>query len=284
MNVTQSKARILKKAQLLVCRLKWLLTRSNSERSELNALYSIGVVTYVARYKRFFRPLLRQLVMAFPDTTIVVAANGYHDQKRQSLYLHELRKFVSRYPNVKLIEHKEPQSLSKLWNKLMIHSTTNATLILNDDVAITPSFRHNLEGSGLLGLPVALINRSWSHFVITKDIVEKAGWFDERFPAVGNEDQDYEARLALLGVAPTSKVVRGLINVVFKTKDFSYGKKVDVINQKYVRENQVFFNHKWSVSKTKVDGFVYVDILDAYVKLNQGFETPNFYPQTAQNK
>ena len=246
-----------------------------------NSTYSIGIVTYVDRYQSFFKPLLKQVATLFPDTQIIIAVNGYHDEVIQNDYLHQLNLFLSDYPNVKTVQFQAPQSLSKLWNLLILSSNTSKTIICNDDIKLSPKFRKDLEKSGVLLEDIGLLNRSWSHFLISKKIVEQIGWFDERFPAVGNEDEDYEARLRIAGISIKTYTVPGLKNVIFKTKNFSW-KETDVVNEKYVRANQVFFNSKWDVLEQPESDYTYVEILGKYVKLKAGMETPRFHDSTTR--
>ena len=254
----------------------WLFVSKRKGAGLLNHSFSLGIVTYVDRYENFFKPLITHIATLFPDTEIVVAINGYHDQEIQSNYLKKINAFLKDFPNVKIIEFTEAQSLSKLWNLLIRNSSYSKVFIFNDDVKLGPTFRKDLEKSSILNEEVALINRSWSHFLISKNIIKQIGWFDQRFPAVGNEDEDYECRLSLLGISIKSFKINGLKNISFITKNFSW-KSTNVINKKYVRENQLFFNSKWEVIDQPEPGYTYVEILGKYVKLIKGMETPDFY-------
>ena len=243
-----------------------------------NTRYAIGMVTYVARYERYFQPVIDRFASWFPDTQIIVAVNGYHDQERQADYLSEVRRFLKRYRNVETIEHTHPQSLSKLWNEIIIKAHPDTVVIFNDDIMIQPFFHKELEASGALEHDVATLSRSWSHFVISKAVVARVGWFDERLSGVGNEDEDYEARLATAGETLGRVEVMGLKNFVHETRDFSYGKAIEVAKKKYVQANKVFFDRKWDLSPTPKPGYAWVEILQAYAKINDGMATPDFHP------
>jgi hypothetical protein len=263
---------------LKVIRCMWMVYPNQATPRVRNERYSIGVVTYIRRYEQYLKPLVSQFYKLFPDTEIVIAVNGYYDQAQQEAYLREIRVHVAQYPNVKLITHTEPQSLAKLWNELIINSATPKTIIFNDDVLLLPSFRRHLEKSGVTSMDIAVLKLSWSHFLISKRVVSQIGWFDERFPGVGNEDEDYEARLALRGMPVESVTLGGLKNIVVKTKDFSYGKTVDMVNDKYMNANKRFFHSKWDLSDNPRDGYAYVRILGRHARIKAGMETPDFYP------
>ena len=256
---------------------KFFKFESGSERS--NFIFSIGIVTYVDRYRYFFKPLIKNLVKIFPDTEFIIAVNGYYDQEIQKKYVNEIKTYLINFTNVKIVDFMQPQSLSKLWNLLIINSTSGKVLIFNDDILISPKFRRYLDSSDVLKSDIGIINSSWSHFIISKKIVLKIGWFDERFPAVGNEDQDYECRLVLNDLLLNDYEIKGLKNVVFLTKNFSYGKEVDVEEKKYIKQNKIFFDSKWDLSTTPKPGYKYVRIMNQYVQLKPRMDTPNFYKE-----
>lgn len=255
-----------------------ILPKKNVSTS--NNTYSIGIVTYINRYNTVFKPLIKKLCKLFPDTEIIVAINGYYDQEKQKLYLKNITTFLSKYSNIKTITYNEGQSLSKLWNQLIIHSQNQKIFIFNDDIKIAPYFRKNLEKSGVLKQEIGLLNNSWSHFLISKSITVKVGWFDERFPGVGNEDEDYETRLVLNNILVKMFPINGLKNLIIQTKDFSYGKNTETVNVKYVKRNKIFFDQKWEMTKEKRDDYVFVRLLGCYLKLKDGMGTPNFYQES----
>jgi hypothetical protein len=255
----------------------WKFWPKKTGNSRTNTKYSIGIVTYVDRYERFFKPLITNSITLFPDTEFVIAVNGFYDQKIQTAYLNDIKIFLSKFKNIKIIDFMDPQSLSKLWNLLILNSSCNKTIIFNDDVKMSISFRKNLEISGFLNEEIALMNRSWSHFIISKSIVREIGWFDQRFPGVGNEDEDYECRLVINNIIIPTFRIYGLKNVSFITRNFSYGKDITTVQTKYVKQNKVFFDSKWLLSNVERDDFRFVEILNLGVKLRDGMETPNFY-------
>ena len=62
--------------------------------------YSIGVVTYVGRYDKYFIPLIKQLVNIFPDKEITCIINGHPDTSLQIEYLKNVTAFLNQFPNV----------------------------------------------------------------------------------------------------------------------------------------------------------------------------------------
>ena len=257
----------------------WKFSPQPKSKNITNKQYSIGVVTYVKRYEIHFLPLIKQLVTLFPDTQIIIAINGYYDNDIQQNYLKKIISHLDNFKNVTYFYYDEGQSLSKLWNQIIIQSTNEKTFIFNDDIKLASSFRTSLETTNILNHDFGIINSSWSHFLISKPIISKAGWFDERFPGVGYEDQDYEIRLVLQGVPFIDVKVTHLKNIVYQTKDFSYGKNIETDYKKYSSSNGKHYFSKWETSDIAKQGFIYARIIQGYAKLKDGMETPNFYPE-----
>lgn len=255
----------------------WKFKPQPKAKEITNKQYSIGVVTYVKRYEIHFLPLIKQLVTLFPDTQLIVAINGYYDHDIQKQYLKKIMTQLDTFKNVIYFHYDEGQSLSKLWNQLVIHSNSEKTFIFNDDIQLATGFRTSIEKSIILNHDCGIINGSWSHFLISKSIIKKVGWFDERFPGVGYEDHDYEIRLTLKGLPLIEVNVNHLKNIVYKTKDFSYGNNIETVFEKYSSVNEKHYLSKWEFSETEKEGFVFVRIIQGYAKLKTGMETPNFY-------
>ena len=158
--------------------------------------FSIGIVTYLGRFESYFQPLVRKLHFLFPDYEKNVFINGHYDTVRQFQYLRDVTAFLGHYPDFRYVTNLHHQPLARGWNWLMLMSRCNQVLILNDDISFDLEFRHNLESLRLVD-QVFMLNRSWGHFVIDKQVIRRVGWFDERFTGVGDEDIDYVLRLGM---------------------------------------------------------------------------------------
>ena len=86
--------------------------------------YTIGITTYLDRYEILFKPFLLQLVKLFPDTEIVVTVNGHYNTDSQLAYLEKITSFLKQFPQVKVVTFVEAQGLSKLWNLIVLNSST----------------------------------------------------------------------------------------------------------------------------------------------------------------
>lgn|GEM_PF-1786561 len=244
---------------------------------------ALGVVTYLGRFEGFFQPLIRRLHFLFPDYEMNIFINGRHNLCKQLQYLKKVTAFLQQYDNVRYMTHISHQPLALGWNRLILMSTRERILLLNDDVFPEMEFRYHLER--LKNLPdICSLNGSFSHFLITKKIVRQVGWFDERFLGMGQEDGDYICRMALRGIIHETIPVKGLKNYVAPATDAGWAKLFDVVHGKYAGINFDIFQKKWFHSnygavplagscKVFSHGEAWL------VALNKAFEPmPNFYP------
>lgn len=211
-----------------------------------NANYSIGIVTYHARFEEYFQPLIKRLVSIFPDHEILVVMNGHPDRDRQIRYLQKATAFLSQLPNVRYLTHLDNQSLSLCWNELVLLANTENLLLLNDDTEVSELFRHELEPY-VSTHPLITFNHSWSHFLISKEAVRQAGWFDERFPGVGYEDSDYAYRLSMVSIPIKNVNSHGLRNFVAANPDAGWHKLTRDSSKKHGEVNLPLFQQKWSI-------------------------------------
>lgn len=206
---------------------------------------TIGISTFVKRFDMF-----RQLVTdirANTDAPIMVMVNGEQSGELDETYRRDLLTFCASHPNV--YPHLFPtfQSLSKLWNTMVINAPTDHVWILNDDVHFTPERNpvpdieaHIRKGHDLFYAPWG-----WSHFVIGRAILDALGYFDERLLGVGEEDGDMLWRYEVMfGKSIEGIEVPGVGNL-YDFKQASEG--VDTAYGNKTRFNTMFmFGRKYS--------------------------------------
>ncbi len=244
--------------------------------------YSIGVVTYHARFETYFKPLVRQLVRIFPDKEIICVINGHPDRTLQITYLSKVVSFLKSFQNVRYLTYDTNQSLSKCWNQVIILSPTEKVLMLNDDTEVSDLFRNELE-TPIQNNEVFTLNRSWSHFVISKTIIKKVGWFEERFPSIGQEDGDYAYRMAMKNIELKNINCVGIRNFIAKQDNPGWvAISVNSSSNRYADVNREFFNTKGITPLNSPD----VTSFTNSCKFNEaeapftpipGMETPVFY-------
>ena len=157
--------------------------------------FSIGIATYESRFESHLKPLVESIKSSFEEVELILCVNGEHNQNFNDQYRKSLLTFICEYKNIYPFIFTEFRSLSKLWNNLIINSSNDFTLILNDDVSISKDFFSNLdqkidESNG----KTFTINSSWSHFLSNRNEIYEVGWFDERLLGVGCEDGDFAWR------------------------------------------------------------------------------------------
>lgn len=236
--------------------------------------YSIGIVTYVKRYEKYFIPLIKQIKYFRPDIEVIVQVNGEHKQDFNPQYRSEILRFCSNYDNIFPSVHPNFRSLSKLWNSCLINSSNNIMLLLNDDITISSHlFFDNLEKIILSDdIDCFKINSSWSHVVLNRKQVNEIGWFDERFLGVGEEDSDFEWRWQNSTKKPFMKLnVPYIINHVEHQECLT---NIKIVNNKYSAFNHNFaFTEKYTIDNDKGKNYGM-----AQRNLVCISETPTLYP------
>jgi GR25 family glycosyltransferase involved in LPS biosynthesis len=252
-----------------------------------NPKYSIGVVTYHARFESYFMPLIENLARIFPDKEILCVINGHNEKTLQIQYLDKVTQFMRRFPNVRYLTNDIGQSLSKCWNHLMILAPEEKVIILSDDVYVGDFFREQIE-KVINKHEMFLINRTFCHFVMTKNTIREVGWFEERLPRIGWEDTDYRIRMKLHGAdqIPSEKIL-GSLNLSTDTDGSDWENDPKRPATKYTHANEDFFKTKWITkhyNPEKTD-FEYED-KDPYYTFSRGenWETPQFYDLSVLDK
>lgn len=206
--------------------------------------FSICITTFKERYK-----LCTELISSiskFNNTIdINVAVNGNNEEQMDPTYRKNILSFCSAIPNCYPIVCPQFKSLSKLWNTLVIFSNTEYNLILNDDVSIVNSdVLYTIERAiNETSHEFFTLNGSFSHFVITKNILHNLNYFDERLIAFGEEDGDMVHRYILFykNQIPTLPT-KNIINI--NAHDQSSGNLETHIDNK-PRFNREYVNYKY---------------------------------------
>lgn len=245
---------------------------------------TISLTTYIERFESSTQKCLGKVCEMFPQDQIILVANGHYDTDKQLIYLRKLREFCARYPNVELYDYVNPVPASKLVNTAVLKSRNEVRMGMNDDMQLSLLFRRFLRISGVLNEKFSLINNTWSSVIIHKSVVRQVGFWDERLPEVGGEDDDYAARCALANIEiknyNTMSICSQNKKVKSRDKLNSWGKDMRLQKHGYSDLNHDFLhNQKWETSKEPFEGATFVpNRTPKYWKLRPGMETPNFYP------
>ena len=214
--------------------------------------YSIGIVTFEKRYNSFFKPLLKSIKSIFPNIEIIVFVNGNLNNSFNNVYRREILNYCAKFNNVYPHICTEFRSLSKLWNNILIFSSNDQCLILNDDVSLTKLFFENLSYINKVnGYKSFTINKTWSHVMLNRKQIADIGWFDERLLAIGEEDGDMQFRYEKKynHVFPNYNI-EGAVNHISEVVDKNFRKHSQT---KYASFNREFINKKYVLDQ--IDGF-----------------------------
>ena len=203
---------------------------------------------------------------------IIICVNGELNQPFDESYRMNMMHFLADVPFAYPIFQTEFRSLSKLWNEGIVHSATEYVYILNDDVAFENSRVFNIieeeinKGTDMFLAP----KNSWSHFVVSKKLIDKIGYFDERLLGVGEEDGYFHWRYEKeFGCRPPELTFNGVYN---KGEYSEFNKEMKVHSTNKSTFNREFiYGKKYHASDDGLQGFFDYKVVDFY-------GTPDYYP------
>tara|TARA_R110000782_G_scaffold212150_2_gene300268 strand:- start:96 stop:653 length:558 start_codon:yes stop_codon:yes gene_type:complete len=111
----------------------------------------------------------------------------------------------------------ETRGLSKMWNTLLIMSYHDNVLMLNDDIEIHSSDIFDITTAHInsnVYNGLTKMNSSFSHFIVSKNLMDEIGYFDERLLGFGEEDGDISYRLLKVNKRIDNIGVPRVLNIV----------------------------------------------------------------------
>lgn len=207
--------------------------------------FDIGITTFSLRYD-FVENLINKIRELGIENNIILSINGERDGKFKEEYRKKILNLCSIHPNVFPIFFVEMRGLSKMWNTLIIHSTKEDILILNDDINLETSnmfevVSEHIEREEYFGL--SKINNTFSYFISNKNFINDLGYFDERLLGFGEEDGDITYRIIeKTGKNVYNLNVQGVYNIVSDIRHddvksgvgkYSFFNRDFAFNQKY---------------------------------------------------
>lgn len=174
-------------------------------------MISIGITTFPRRFE-LFKTLVTE-IRKQTDAEILVQVNPFN-KIIDDMYRRDLMLFCSFIDNLHITTYPTFTSLSKMWNTIVINSTNEHVLILNDDINISNSnLFKDIENVSNAYNGLCVLNNSWSHFLISKHMLDNLNYFDERLLAYGEEDGDMVWRyIKQFGVYPPTIYLSGVAN------------------------------------------------------------------------
>lgn len=215
------------------------------ETPQLQQEYSIGIVTYNKRFKKFFIPLIQDIRRKYQGD-IIVCINGTHNELFDQEYRREILTFLADYDRVYPMFFSDFRSLSKLWNNCLINSPTDNLLLLNDDLTIRDNFWSELHSAIIQNdYKSFMMNKTFSNVFLSRQEINQVGWFDERLLGVSAEDSDMQIRwLKTFGYhLPHILNVKG-IDDIHDDQDTMINQKK---SSKYSMFDQILFQKKYTI-------------------------------------
>jgi hypothetical protein len=233
-------------------------------RRKLDQDFAIGITTYIERYDNYFKPLYRAVSRYFPEVRLTVSVNGHPNTEEQQRYLLRLQEELcsTAPPHHKFVLRDQAAGLTTMWNEMLDLSFPLPVLILNDDLRIFPWMRRWAESFDWTSNQLTLLNSTWSHFVITKEVIDLLGAFDPGFQGIGFEDMDYTARAGLGGMPIGNVLCFYMAHQNHQPRSTSFGS--DRVWGKYTSQNEEYFYTKWQVCSAE-EG-VFIKQIPAHVK------------------
>ena len=232
--------------------------------------FIIGITTFSKR-KNFLINLIDK-IRNFTEKKILVCINGELGGNTDEEYTIEILNFFSSHKNVYPIFFTEIRGLSKLWNTIAIHSCEENILMLNDDLDLSNPdifeiINSHLSSKNYKGF--TRINRSFSHFIISKKVLDSLGYFDERLLGFGEEDGDIFYRCLKQNFEITDISISGFINLISDVRHENIKPGIG----KYSKFNRDFvYQKKYSANKdSKLKGMFDTPMV-------QNLEDINCYP------
>lgn len=215
--------------------------------------FDIGITTFSLRYE-FVEGLVKNIKNLNVENNIFLCINGEKNSDFSEEYREKILKLCLSYKNVFPIFFVEIRGLSKMWNTLLIHSTKEDLLILNDDIKISSNnmfevVSNHIKSPEYFGL--SIINNTFSFFVTNKKFIHNLGYFDERLLGFGEEDGDIMYRLhKQMGKKVFRLNVGGLENIVSDIRHeevkngvgkYSFFNRDYIFNQKYKCNGNIYY-------------------------------------------
>lgn len=213
-------------------------------------MISIGITTFKRRLS-MVTEMVNQIRQWNLDVPIHLAINGEVSDEFDDEYRKGILELCVKHPKVYTNFYPEFRSLARLWNNLVLNSTTEYNLILNDDIKFDPNINlvdvlYNLILNNPQ-IPIFTLNGSFGHFVITKKLLDDMNYFDERFLLHGEEDGDFVWRyIDKFNTTPPTVMYNGIVNL---EEDSQIGLKDTDIGY----ANKPKFNQEFTVTKYNYD-------------------------------
>ena len=246
--------------------------------------FDIGITTFSLRYN-FVEKLINKIKELNILNNVFLCINGEKDSNFNEEYRKKILMLCASQPNVFPIFFVEMRGLSKMWNTLLIHSTKDDILILNDDIELINGnifevVSNHIESKEYYG--ISKINDTFSFFVVNKGLMDELGYFDERLLGFGEEDGDITYRMIEKKNKDVYRLyVQGVYNIVSNIRHEHV--KPGIGKYSFFNRNFIF-NSKYNCnnSKSNVSGMFGMPC-DKILPDNNLYPYENFFKENKNN-
>src|ERR1035437_1960556 len=183
---------------------------------------SIGITTFKNRLNDIKKQIV-DIKNYDKNIDILLAINTNYNEKMPEEYRKDLLMFCCQHENIYPLMFSKYTGLSKMWNNLIVHSSTSHIFIMNDDITFNnPTGIEHIKRE-IESKEVFKINNTFGMFIIPKNIADKIGYFDERLIAYGEEDGDFKNRyFKIYNKEVESVFINGIDNRIQNNRENSY--------------------------------------------------------------
>lgn len=188
---------------------------------------SIGITTFRNRLNDVTKQI-KQIRNIDKNIEIILAVTNNYGEKMDETYRKSILQLCIDYDKIYPLMFPKYTGLAKMWNNIVIHSTTSHVLLMNDDLNITNSMLFNNLRIEIQTYDAVEINNTFGNFIVSKTSLDEVGYFDERLLAYGFEDGDFRERFLKTYNKTIFKInQQGIVNNIKNRFKDSYMDKID---------------------------------------------------------
>lgn len=220
---------------------------------------SIGITTFRNRFDDVSAQI-KSIRDYDKNIDILLAVTSNYNEKMPATYRKGILSLCSEYDNIYPLMFPGYTGLAKMWNNLIVHSTTSHIFLMNDDISFNNPMALNELRMHIQNKDIFEVNWGFGTFVISKKLSIDMGFFDERFIAYGEEDGDFMRRY-----------------------EKKFNKKIDKVPIPNINnriQNRLKHSYDTSMDSVIADGGSKPKInIEVYKKkIKENWEMPNQYP------
>jgi hypothetical protein len=156
--------------------------------------YGIGIMTYSKR-KEYIKNLLDD-IRRQSEIPVYIAVNCNYGQQFEEDYRSYMLELCSKYTSVFPSFYLKFRGSSKLWNDMIVNTSYDNLIILNDDIRLNNTFIQDFINYKIANNNTSIlkVNNGWAGFCVHKNYIKAAGFFNEQYLGIGFEDSEFVRR------------------------------------------------------------------------------------------